>query len=201
MKENGSSLRQLVQILAKTPAFSEKGAERFLEWLWKKPKEEREALLKEWTDFTAVGACKQCFYFAKEELCQFCQNPERDQKTICLVVSPFTVDTIEQAASFDGLYFVLGEEASGHHNLRKIKLIQARLEKLKDMITRNTVQELILATDFTSPGEATAQLIKELLAPSFPNLKISRLGRGFHGGDMISYGDPLTIKKALEGRE
>ncbi len=201
MQENGSSPRQLVQILAKTPAFSEKGAERFLEWLWKKSKEEREALLKEWTDFTAVGACEQCFYFSKDNLCRFCQNPERDKSTVCLTVSPFTIDIIEQNADFNGTYFALGEEASGHHNLKKIKIIQTRIEKLKDLITKNSVKELILATDFTSPGEATAQLIKEILAPSFPDLRISRLGRGFHSGDMISYGDPLTIKKALEGRE
>ncbi len=201
MDNSSRSINQLVQILSKTPAFSEKGAERFIEWWWKKPKEDRKKFLEEWTDFTDFGFCSRCFYFANEELCHFCRDADRDKEIICLTVSPFTVDIIEKSSDFKGNYFVLGEEVSGHHNVKKIKSIQARLENLKKSIKEDSVRELILATDFTSSGEATAQLVKEIILPLFPTLKISRLGRGFHGGDMISYGDPLTIKKALERRE
>ena len=147
MDNSSESINQLVKILSKTPAFSGKGAERFLEWWWKKPLEDRKKFLEEWTDFTHIGFCSQCFYFSRESLCRFCLDADRDQRTVCLTVSPFAVDIIERNSDFKGLYFVLGEEASGHHNLKKIKIIRARIEKLKDFINKKNVEELILATD------------------------------------------------------
>ncbi len=195
------SVIEIIKILAKTPAFSEKGAERFLEGWWKKSPVEKKIFLDQWTDFSQIGFCQKCFYFAKDNLCQFCQDGERDKQVLCLATSPFTVDLIEKNTGFGGNYFVLGGEVAGRQNVKNIKDLNTRLEHLKIIIGKDAVLELILATDFTSSGEATASFVKERVSQSYPDLKISRLGRGFHAGDMIGYSDPVTLKKALERRE
>lgn len=192
-------INELKKILARTPAFSERGAERFLEWWWRRKKEEKIFFKNNWEEFFNLTYCKNCFYFSRNDLCVFCSNPKRKKDVICVVVSPFAVDLIEREVDYNGLYFVLEKEAGETRNLDSINGLKRRVAFLKEKITREKINEIIIATDFTSRGEATALFIKENL--NYPSLKISRLARGFHLGDAISYSDPVTLKKAFEKRE
>ncbi len=184
-------------LISKMPGFSEKGAERFLDFWWRQDEKNRNDFSEAWNKFRTLNFCKQCFFFAEDQLCSFCQDNSRDQKKICVVSSPFIIPLIEKT-NYSGLYFVLDGEITGKNGGKQILTIRKRRDYLKNRIISEKIQELVLATDFTSSGEATAFFIQEI-AKAAP-IKISRLARGFQSGDLLSYSDPITIKSAMENR-
>jgi len=194
-----SSVENLKKIIAKLPTMSSRGAERFLEWWWNQNNGGREEFLKEWEGFTKLNPCKLCFYFAEGDLCQFCNDKKRDRSKICVIASPFTVPLIEKEVGYKGLYFVLGGEIVSSYKLKEIELVKKRVELLKDWIEKEKTKEVIIATDFTTAGSATAMYLKEELEKL--GVQISRLAQGFHQGDALSYSDPLTLKRAFSKRD
>lgn len=191
------SIVKLKKLISRMPGFSERGTERFLEWWWQKNQDSRE-FLKNWVDFAELKECQDCFFFAHAGKCDFCQDEKRDPKVVCVVSSPFTAAQIDAAADYRGLFFVLGGEVGGSHSSKSTELIKKRLEILKKRVTNEKISEIILATDFTTKGEATALLTKDILKET--PTKFSRLASGFQWGDEVPYSDPGTLKKAVEGR-
>jgi recombination protein RecR len=142
-----------------------------------------------------IGYCGRCRTFTELELCGICGDPRRDRQTVCIVESPADVLAIEHAGSYRGTYFVL------HGHLSPIDGIGPEalgLERLAELVERGDIGEVILATNPTVEGEATAHYISELLKSA--SVRMSRIAHGVPLGGELEYVDGGTIVHALMGR-
>ena len=150
-----------------------------------------------------VKSCTKCFNVSDKDECDICSSKLRKQDKICVVEEPFDVVAFENSGIYDGLYFVLGgvispAEGIGEEEIR-FKELKARVgELLKDA----DVLEVIIATNPSLEGEATASYVIDLFKDEFKNnrVKITRLAMGLPTGADLEYADRLTLKRALEGR-
>ena len=142
-----------------------------------------------------VQRCRSCRTLTESELCTICANPKRDSGALCIVESPSDIVAIEQAGGFDGRYYVL------HGRLSPIDGIgpeELGLDTLAEHIRANGTTEVILATNPTVEGEATAHYVKESLRGSTAN--VTRIAHGVPLGGELEYTDGGTIAHALQGR-
>ena len=150
-----------------------------------------------------VKSCTKCFNVSDKDECDICSSKLRKQDKICVVEEPLDVVAFENSGIYDGLYFVLGgvispAEGIGEEEIR-FKELKARVgELLKDA----DVLEVIIATNPSLEGEATASYVIDLFKDEFKNnrVKITRLAMGLPTGADLEYADRLTLKRALEGR-
>lgn len=143
-----------------------------------------------------IGQCQQCRTYTENKLCKICENPSRDHKQLCIVESPADVLAIEQTHSFKGYYHVL----MGHLSpLDGIGPEDLELDKLLTRIKNQAIQEVILATNSTIEGEATAHYIITLLKPLA--IKISRIANGVPMGGELEFVDGNTLVHAFKARE
>jgi recombination protein RecR len=142
-----------------------------------------------------VRHCERCNTFTEEAMCALCRSPRRDATLLCVVETPADLMTIEQTQAYGGLYYVLMGRLSP---LDGIGPKEIHLERLLRRATDGTVREVVLATNFTNEGEATAHLIGELLAAR--GLQVSRLARGVPVGGELEYVDSGTLAQALRER-
>jgi recombination protein RecR len=136
-----------------------------------------------------------CNTFSELEVCELCSDPERDHALLCVVETPADQLMIEQTLTFKGLYFVLMGRLSPLDGIGPRDL---HLEKLVSRATDGLVNEVVLATNFTNEGEATAHYISEMLKAR--GLKVSRLARGVPVGGELEYVDAGTIARAMLDR-
>ena len=139
--------------------------------------------------------CTRCNSFCEDEVCVRCANPRRDQGLLCVVEMPADLAMLEQTHSYHGLYYVLMGRLSPLDGVGPREL---GLEKLLARATDGRVQEVILATNFTNEGEATAHMISELLQPR--GIRVSRIARGIPVGGELEHTDTGTIAQALVER-
>lgn len=139
--------------------------------------------------------CERCNTFSEESVCQRCANPRRDAGLLCVVEMPADLAMIEQTQSYDGLYYVLMGRLSPLDGIGPREL---GLERLIARATDGSVREVILATNFTNEGEATAHTVATLLAAR--GLKVSRISRGVPVGGELEHTDTGTIAQALVER-
>jgi recombination protein RecR len=144
---------------------------------------------------TQIRHCNRCHTFTEGEVCATCQDPRRDASKLCVVETPADQAAVERTSAFKGLYFVLMGKLSP---LDGIGPNDIGLAKLFDRATDGTVQEVILATNFTAEGEATAHVIGEALKQR--GLKVTRLARGVPAGSELEYVDLGTIAHAMVDR-
>ncbi|NPC54417.1 recombination mediator RecR [Caenimonas soli] len=144
---------------------------------------------------TQIKHCSLCHTFTENEVCATCRDPRRDASKLCVVETPADQAAVERTAAFKGLYFVLMGKLSP---LDGIGPKDIGLAKLFDRATNGVVQEVILATNFTAEGEATAHVIGEALKAR--GLKVTRLARGVPAGSELEYVDLGTIAHALVDR-
>lgn len=142
-----------------------------------------------------VRHCECCHTFTEAELCETCLDPTRDRSQLCVIETPADQSAIERTGTYHGLYFVLMGKLSpldgiGPHDIG--------LSKLKKRINDGCVQEVILATNFTAEGEATAHVISEMVRQQ--DLRVTRLARGVPAGSELEYVDLGTIAHALVDR-
>jgi recombination protein RecR len=142
-----------------------------------------------------VRHCNRCHTFTESEVCSMCQDAGRDHTKLCVVETPADQSAIERTASFKGLYFVLMGKLSP---LDGIGPKDIGLAKLLERAVDGEVQEVILATNFTAEGEATAHVIAEMLKSK--GLRVTRLARGVPAGSELEYVDLGTIAHALVDR-
>lgn len=143
-----------------------------------------------------IGHCKQCRIFSETEHCEICTSMHRDPAILCIVENPIDVSVIEQCSSFKGKYFVL----LGHLSpLDGIGPEEIGIAKLKSRFEQDDIKELIIATNPTVEGEATAHYIAELAKPY--QIKVTRIARGVSIGSELEYIDPNTLAHAFAGRE
>lgn len=143
----------------------------------------------------SIRHCNLCHTFTDLEVCETCLNPQRDRSKLCVVETPADQAALERTAAFRGLYFVLMGKLSP---LDGIGPDDIGLPQLFQRATEGSVQEVILATNFTAEGEATAHVIGEALKAR--GLKVTRLARGVPAGSELEYVDLGTIAHALVDR-
>jgi recombination protein RecR len=141
-----------------------------------------------------VRRCDKCNNFSEEPLCALCRSPRRDPALLCVVETPADLAMVEQTLSYSGMYFVLMGRLSP---LDGVGPRDIGLDRLQARVAAE-VQEVILATNFTNEGEATAHYIAEMLRPR--GIKVSRIARGVPLGGELEYVDAGTISQALLDR-
>ncbi len=190
------SIQNLIEAFERLPGIGPKTAQRLTFYLLHAPKTEAEALAKaavEMKEKTIL--CSICFNIGEQDPCLICSDPTRDQTQIAVVEDPLDVLALEKA-SFKGLYHVLHGVISPLENIGPDQLhIRELLPRLKD----GTVKEIILATNPTMEGEATAMYIQRLIGPL--GIKVTRIARGLPVGGDLEYADETTLSRAMEGRK
>jgi len=194
------SIQKLIDLFSKFPTVGPRTAARFVFYLLKKPKEEIEELLSSISNLKrAVKICSFCFNpFEKEgELCPICSDPRRDKTLLCLVEKESDLIALEKTKKYNGLYFILGGPVSA---IKKEEIKKLRIKELKNRVkSYPKIKEIIIATNPTTEGQATALYLERLLKPY--NKKISRLARGLPVGGELEYADEETLGAAFEGRK
>ncbi|MBV8665400.1 MAG: recombination protein RecR [Burkholderiaceae bacterium] len=191
-----SSVERLTEALRRLPGVGPKSAQRMAYHLLQHDREGAgqlgQALLQA---VERVHHCARCNTFTEHEVCETCLDPERDNALLCVVETPGDQLMIEQTLTYKGLYFVLMGHLSPLDNIGPKDI---HLDKLIARATDGVVAEVVLATNFTNEGEATAHYICENLKAR--GLKVSRLARGVPVGGELEYVDAGTIARAMLDR-
>lgn len=194
------AIRRLTESFERLPGIGPKSAQRLTFYLLHNPDQQLEqfahnllALKKE------TVLCSLCHHISEKDPCLYCSDSTRSVDQICVVEQPLDVIALEQSGAYQGLYHVL------HGSIQPLNNIGPDQLFLRDIAKRlDGVKELILATNPTMEGEATALYVSEYLKSVLPEAiipKITRLGRGLPTGADIEYADGLTLKRSLEGRQ
>ena len=191
-----SSLDELAKALRCLPGVGPKAAQRMALHLLQHDRDGAHSLAQALTHATlAVRHCERCNTFTEDSICALCRSPKRDATLLCVVETPADLLMVEQTHAYSGLYFVLMGRLSP---LDGIGPKEIRLDRLLKRATDGVVAEVVLATNFTNEGEATAHYIGTLLAAR--GLKVSRLARGVPVGGELEYVDSGTLAQALRER-
>ena len=189
-------LERLVQALRVLPGVGPRSAQRMAFHLLQHERAGADELAQALTDALAsVQRCAQCNNFSEQEVCALCTSPRRDRALLCVVETPADLAMVEQTLSYSGMYFVLMGRLSP---LDGVGPRDIGLDRLLARAANGEVQEVILATNFTAEGEATAHVIAEALKNR--GLKVTRLARGVPAGSELEYVDLGTIAHALVDR-
>ncbi|MFQ6026520.1 MAG: recombination mediator RecR [Dehalococcoidia bacterium] len=191
------SLARLINELNKLPGIGPKSAQRLAYYIIRLPNEEAYDLAD------AINAVKQnivfcafCQNLTDASPCSICANPQRNREQICVVEDPLDVLALERTHCYRGLYHVLHGVISP---LNGIGPEQLKLKELFPRLAEGEVKEVVIATNPTLEGEATAMYISRHLAES--NLKITHLARGLPVGGSLEYSDEMTLSRAFQGRQ
>ena len=190
------SLAALIQALRRLPGVGIKSASRMAFHLLQHDRAGAQVMAQALQQAaTTIRHCSLCHTFTENEVCATCLDPQRDQGKLCVVETPADQAAVERTAAYRGLYFVLMGRLSP---LDGIGPNDIGLAKLFDRATSGAVQEVILATNFTAEGEATAHVIGEALKSR--GLHVTRLARGVPAGSELEYVDLGTIAHAMVDR-
>ena len=190
------SLEILIEKFASLPGVGKKSAQRLAFHILDLPDEEASAFADAIYRAKAnIKPCKICQNLTEGEICPICSSDMRNKKLICVVSEPRDVISIERGHEYNGLYHVLHGVLSpmNHKGPDDIKL-----KELLVRLSENDVEEVIMATNPDTEGEATAMYISKLIKPF--NIKVSRLAYGIPVGSNLEYADNITLNKAIEGR-
>jgi recombination protein RecR len=187
---------RLIDELNKLPGIGPKSAARLAFFLLKSPKEQTQALAEAIIEMKErIVFCSICFNITEEDPCGICNNQSRDRTKICVVEEPLDVIALERTNDFKGLYHVL------HGAINYMEGITPQQLKIDELIKRasaSEVEEVILATNATTEGDATAMIINRQLARL--GVRTTRIARGLPMGGDLEYADEVTLSRALEGR-
>lgn len=190
------ALDTLIQSLRRLPGVGVRSAQRMAFHLLQHDREGAGLLARSLQDAVAqVRHCAQCHTFTESEVCATCQDPRRDATKLCVVETPADQAALERTAAFKGRYFVLMGKLSP---LDGIGPRDIGVQKLIERASDGVVEEVILATNFTAEGEATAHVIGQALKSR--GLTVTRLARGVPAGSELEYVDLGTIAHALVDR-
>ncbi len=196
MAQVPKSIQNLIEAFERLPGIGPRTAQRLTFYLLNAPKQEAEALAKaaiEMKEKTIL--CHICFNIGEKDPCPICSDPSRDQTIITIVEDPLDVMALEKAGN-KGLYHVLHGVIAPLENIGPEEIhIKELLPRLRDGV----VKEIILATNPTMEGEATAMYIQRIISPL--GIRITRIARGLPVGSDLEYADESTLSRALEGRK
>jgi len=191
-----SAIDDLTSELARLPGIGRKTALRLTYHLLKQPPEQSRRLAEALQTLSEkVRPCARCFNLTEEELCSICRDPRRDPALIFVVEDAADIGAIERAGEFRGQYHVLGGRLSPLDGITPDDLT---IRQLVDRVEQGEVREVILATNPSLEGEATALYVQRQLAPQ--QLSVTRIARGLPVGGDLEYADGVTIAQALSAR-
>ncbi len=189
-------LLQLIDELAKLPGIGKKTAKRLSFSLLLRSDENALALANSIVNAKKnIKSCSICFSLTDQKICSICSDPKRDSNIICVVEDPRNIFTIENSNIFNGIYHVLQGAISPLQGVSPEKL---KIVELQDRIDKGNIKELILSTNPTLEGEATAHFLMDLFKDRVP--LISRIARGMPAGGDLEFADVNTLARAFEGR-
>jgi recombination protein RecR len=191
------TLTRLIEALRCLPGVGPKSAQRMAFHLLERERNGGRELAQAVTGaMEGLGHCRRCRMFAEGELCPICTSPQRDRSLLCVVETPADVVAVEQSASYRGCYFVL----MGHLSpLDGIGPHEIGIEALEQLLVDGEVAEVIVATNPTVEGEATAHFLGEVVARH--GLRASRIAHGVPVGGELEYVDGGTLAHAITGRQ
>jgi recombination protein RecR len=195
MAEFAEPLARLINECKRLPGIGQKSAQRIAFYLLRSPREDAANLAQAILDIKdKLGICSECNNISDGDLCLYCRDPHREHNQICVVEEPHNILPVE-TTHFRGVYHVLHGTISP---LRGIGPEQLRIKSLIDRVSKNDVQEIILATNPTVEGEATAVYLSRLLKPLGP--RITRIAMGIPVGSDLEFADEVTMLRSLENR-
>ncbi len=191
-----ASLENLVDKFASLPGIGRKSAQRLAFHVLSLPDAEAQSFADAIISAKkSVHCCKVCQNLTEGEICQICASDTRDKSTVCVVSEPRDVLSIERGREYNGTYHVL------HGVLSPMSHVGPDDIKIKELLVRvaeNDIQEVIMATNPDTEGEATAMYLSRLLKPF--NVKVTRLAYGIPVGSNLEFADDATLNRAIEGR-
>jgi recombination protein RecR len=196
MPDFAEPLARLIAEFKRLPGVGQKSAQRLAFHVLRAGREDAEHLSQAILDVKdKLGLCALCNNISDSEQCQFCRDPNRDPKVVCVVEEPHNIVGIETTRQFAGRYHVLHGVLSP---LRGIGPESLKIKGLVERIGQGEIAEVIVATNPTVEGEATAVYLARLLKPL--GVKVTRIGMGIPVGSDLEFADEVTISKAMEGR-
>ncbi len=191
------AVEALIAELGKLPGVGRRTAERLAFHLLQADEEKADALAGAIRRVKQeVANCPRCHFLSQGGGCAICEDTGRDRTMVCVVEQPLDVIAFEKAGGFRGLYHVLGGHLSP---LRGVTAEDLHIQDLLERVKAKGVKEMILATNPSVEGDATALYLTQALHGS--GIRITRLGRGIPMGAALEYADPTTLRAALEGRQ
>lgn len=193
---SAKGLERLVEALRVLPGVGPRSAQRMAYHLLQRDRPGAELLARALTEALArVRHCAMCNNYTEDEICALCRSPRRDRTQLCVVETPADLAMVEQTSAYSGMYFVLMGRLSP---LDGVGPRDIGLEKLLARAIAGEVEEVVLATNFTNEGEATAHYVAEMLRSR--HVRVSRIARGVPLGGELEYVDAGTLSQALLDR-
>ncbi len=196
MNYNIVPLNELINQFSRLPGVGKKTAQRLAFSILEQPNEFAKQFANALIDAREkIHFCKTCQALTDLEVCQICDNPQRDHSVVCVVEDPKDVMAIERTREYNGVYHVLHGVISPLDGVTPDKL---KIKELMARLSSGEINELIMATNPTVEGEATASYISRLVKPM--GIKVTRLAYGIPVGGDLEYADEFTLARSLEGR-
>lgn len=191
-----AALERLTEQFAHFPGIGSKTAQRLAFYTLSMPQEQAEEFAEAILSAKkTVHFCPICQNLTDRDICPICDDPERDRRVICVVAEPKDVIAMERTREFSGVYHVLHGVISP---LNHVGPDDIRIRELLQRVSKGDVEEIIMATNPDTEGEATAMYLSRLLRPV--GLKVTRLAYGIPVGSQLEYADEVTLLRALNGR-
>jgi recombination protein RecR len=196
MSKFAEPMSRLIDELKKLPGIGSKSAQRLAFHILRSSEDDAEALASAVRDVKAnLRLCSICNNITDVDPCVYCSNPTRNQKLVCVVEEPTNIATVEKTRHYNGVYHVLHGSISPLHGVGPEQL---RIANLLSRASHGEIEEIILATNPTVEGEATATYLAQQLKRH--GLRITRIAMGIPVGSDLEYTDEVTMLKAMEGR-
>lgn len=197
MRITAEPVERLIEEFSRLPGIGPKTASRLAFWLLRSSDEQARSLADAIREMKEkIILCSQCFNITESDPCPICSSSNRDKSMVCVVEEPLDIRAIERTHEYKGLYHVLHGRISPMEGMTPDKL---KLRELEARIRAGGIDEVIIATDPTIEGGATAFYISNMLAPQ--KVKVTRLAHGLPVGGDLEYADEVTISRALQGRQ
>lgn len=196
------AIQNVIESFEKLPGVGPKTAQRLTFYLLHVPQHELDRFAESLQSLkTRTVLCSICYSVAETDPCAYCSDPQRDQSLVCVVEQPLDVLALEKSGRYSGSYHVLHGKIDPLNNIGPDEIYVPQLfTRLKKSETDTPVREVILATNPTMEGEATAMYISRQIKNNHPDIIVTRIGRGLPIGADLEYADSVTLQRALEGR-
>lgn len=194
------AIQNLIESFERLPGIGPKTAQRLTFYLLHVPQGELDNFASSLQSLKKnTVLCSNCFMIGETNPCSICEDSKRDKSLVCVVEQPLDVIALEKNGKYQGVYHVLHGKIDPLNNIGPDEIY---IKQLLDRISSDTqIKELILATNPTMEGEATAMYIVKQLKNQNSDIKLTRIGRGLPIGSDIEYADEITLQRAMEGRQ
>ena len=191
-----AAIEALKEALKSLPGVGPKNAQRMAFHLLERNREGAQAIADALNEaLSKVRTCQRCNTFCESDICDICRSAKRDRSLLCVVETPADLEAIEQVGAYSGLYFVLMGKLSPLEGIGPEKL---GFKRLNALVAENDIREVVIATNITAEGEATADYTQQMLSPY--DVSITRLARGVPVGGELEYMDQRTLAAAFKER-